>query len=72
MSGIIDNFLIIGVQVGILVIVIAIFRFLLRKRSKLFVYAMWLVLLLRLCVPVTTESRWGIKIKLIGIFYTSF
>ena len=60
MSGVIESFLIIGIQASILIIVTLIFRLVLKNTSKVFVYAMWLMVLLRLCIPVTMESRLGL------------
>ena len=60
MNGIIENFLIVGAQTTILTIVAIIFRRILKKSSKVFVYGMWLLILLRLCIPITTDSRFGL------------
>ena len=60
MSGVIENFLLVGIQAAILIIATLIFRRVLKNTPKVFVYAMWMVVLLRLCVPITTESRLGL------------
>ncbi len=60
MNGIIENFLIVGAQATILIVVAIIFRRILKKSSKVFVYGMWLLILLRLCIPITTDSRLGL------------
>ena len=60
MSGVIENFLLVGIQAAILIIATLIFRRVLKNTPKVFVYAMWMVVLLRLCVPITMESRLGL------------
>ena len=60
MSGVIENFLLVGIQAAILIIATLIFRRVLKNTPKVFVYAMWMIVLLRLCVPITTESRLGL------------
>ena len=60
MSGVIENFLLVGMQAAILIIATLIFRRVLKNTPKVFVYAMWMVVLLRLCVPIIMESRLGL------------
>ena len=60
MNVIIENFLIVGAQATILIVLAIVFRRALKKNSKVFVYSMWLLILLRLCIPVTTGSRLGL------------
>lgn len=58
-----ENLVIIGVQAAIFILVVLLLRLLLKKTYKVFVYAMWLVVLLRLCIPIQMENPYGLLNK---------
>ena len=60
MNGLIENLLIVSIQASILVVATLVLRVILSKTHKIFTYFMWLVVLLRLCIPVAVESPYGI------------
>lgn len=60
MSSIIENLLIVSAQTSVLVTLAMFFRLIFRKTYKVFAYIMWLIILLRLCVPIQIESPYGV------------
>ena len=60
MNGLIENLLIVSIQASILILATLVLRIVLAKTHKIFTYFMWLVVLLRLCIPVAVESPYGI------------
>ena len=59
MRNIIEGLLIVSAQASIMVIAVLILRNFIKKTYKVFTYIMWLVVLLRLCVPIQMESPFG-------------
>lgn len=55
-----SNILIISLQATILIIFTMIFRLLFKKTYKIFTYIMWIIVLLRLCIPLQIESPYGV------------
>lgn len=60
MNGLIENIIMVSLQMAVLVPVTMLFRTVFKKTNKIFSYIMWLVILLRLCIPVQIESPYGI------------
>ncbi len=60
MKGFIENMLIINAQAVIMIASVMILRKVLNKTNKIFTYIMWLVVLVRLCIPVSFESSYGV------------
>lgn len=60
MNGLIENLLIVSIQASVLIVAVLIFRMMLNKTNKVFSYLMWVIILLRLCIPVVVETPYGI------------
>ena len=60
MNGLIENIIMVSLQMAVLVPVTMLFRTVFKKTNKIFSYIMWLVILLRLCIPIQIESPYGI------------
>ena len=60
MRNIIEGLLIVSAQASIMVVAVLLLRLFIKKTYKVFTYFMWLVVLLRLCVPIPFESPFGI------------
>lgn len=60
MKGLIENMLIINAQAVIMIASVMILRKVLNKTNKIFTYIMWFVVLVRLCIPVSFESSYGV------------
>ena len=60
MRNIIEGLLIVSTQASIMVVAVLLLRLFIKKTYKVFTYFMWIVILLRLCVPIQFESPFGI------------
>lgn len=59
MDEIIENIVMLTLQIAVMVPVTLIFRAVFKKTNKIFSYVMWMVILLRLCIPIQIESPYG-------------
>ncbi len=56
----IENLFLVSLQASLLITFIILFRKIFKKSHKIFTYVMWLVVLIRLCIPVQIESKYGL------------
>ena len=56
----IENLFLVSLQASLLITFIILFRKIFKKSRKIFTYVMWLVVLIRLCIPVQIESKYGL------------
>ena len=56
----IEKLLLISVQASVLILAVLVLRLFLNKTHKRFTYFMWMLVLLRLCLPIQIESPMGI------------
>ncbi len=59
METVITTLLVMGMQASILAVIIIAFRGIFKKIPKIYIYVLWLIMLLRLIVPVIIESDYG-------------
>ncbi len=60
METTLTTLLIMGLQASLLIAIIIAFRGIFKKIPKIYIYTLWLVMLVRLMVPVMFESNYGI------------
>lgn len=57
----IDNIWRMGIQAGILILIVLVIRIYLKKYSKIYSYLLWMLVLVRLLCPVFVESDWSLQ-----------
>lgn len=56
----IENLFLVSLQASLLIAFIILFRKIFKKSHKIFTYVMWIIVLIRLCIPVQIESKYGL------------